>query len=72
VGLAGDSQPKIGSDVFCLTILSVAEDRPPTVNLLAPLVVNPATNRGVQAIQVESGYSHQHELPAPGPEAPCS
>ncbi len=60
--LPEESQPVIGSEVICLAILSLAEGRPPTVNLLAPLVVNLKTRRAVQAIQVDTEYSHQHPL----------
>lgn len=72
LGFAEDRQPRIGSDVLCVAIVTVSEREPPTVNLLAPLVISLTTHAGVQAIQAESGYSHQHELPAPRPEAPCS
>lgn len=68
IGFEDGQQPAIGHDVLCVGILSVSEDRPPTVNLLAPLVVNIKTHQAVQAIQVESDYSHQHPLPAPQPE----
>ena len=60
--LPEEFQPVIGTDVLCLAILSLAEDRPPTANLLAPLVVNLKTRRAVQAIQVDTQYSHQHPL----------
>jgi flagellar assembly factor FliW len=72
IGLPEDRQPGIGTDVLCVAILMVAKDRPPTANLLAPLVVNPVTHRGVQAIQVNTDYSHQHELQAPEPERVCA
>jgi flagellar assembly factor FliW len=79
IGFDPDQQPRIGTDVLCVAILSVWEDRPTTANLLSPLVMNLATRRAVQAIQAESNYSHQHELPAPEParedpvpEAACS
>jgi flagellar assembly factor FliW len=60
--LPKDRQPLIGRDVLCLALVSLAEGRPPTANLLAPLVVHLKTRRGLQAIQSESGYSHQHPL----------
>ena len=63
-------QPAIGRDVLCLTILSLAENAPPTVNLLAPIVVNLNTLRGRQAIQTGSHYSHREALPLRG--AACS
>lgn len=61
VGLPTDRQPRIGSGVLCLTILSLQESGP-TANLLAPIVVNLANLRAVQAIAPESSYSHQHPL----------
>jgi flagellar assembly factor FliW len=70
--LAGDRQPAIGDDVLCLAIVSVAEGRLPTANLLAPVVVNLKTRRGLQAIQEESAYSHQHPLLGERPEGECS
>jgi flagellar assembly factor FliW len=69
IGFEDGQQPAIGQDVLCVGILSVSEDQPPTVNLLAPLVVNIKTHRAVQAIQVESNYSHQQALPEPEPGA---
>ena len=56
-------QPKIGAEVLCLAIVTIFEDYPPTANLMAPIVVNLATKNALQAIQTESGYSHQHLLP---------
>jgi flagellar assembly factor FliW len=65
-------QPEIGTEVLCLAIISVAEGRSPTANLLAPLVVNLRSRRAVQAIAHESGYSHQHALTGAPQEEPCS
>jgi flagellar assembly factor FliW len=62
LGLSEERQPEIGTEVLCLAIVSVAEGRLPTANLLAPIVVNLKTRRGVQAIQEDSAYSHQHPL----------
>ncbi len=62
LALAEDRQPVIGADVLCLALISVAEGRLPTANLLAPVVVNLRTRRAVQAIQEESAYSHQYPL----------
>ncbi len=61
VGLPLTSAPRIGVDVLCLTVLSLQESGP-TANLLAPLVVNIRSLKGVQAIATESSYSHQHAL----------
>jgi len=73
--------PRIGEEAFCLAVLSIREEGT-TANLLAPVVVNPATGQCVQAVAASSGYSHRHPLcaeksaekPAEGPaEAPaCS
>jgi flagellar assembly factor FliW len=71
IGLEEDAEPKIGTDVLCVAIVSVFEDRAPAANLMAPLVVNPLTRRGVQAIQTGPGYSHQHALPEPEAEPAC-
>ena len=65
IGLDPARQPEIGPDVLCVAILAVAEGQDPTANMLAPLVVNFKTRQAVQAIQVETNYSHQHPLPVP-------
>jgi len=70
IGLCATRQPKIGEDVFCLSVLSMRE-MGPTANLLAPIVINLKTRRAVQAIAPESDYSHQHEL-MPAESAVCS
>jgi flagellar assembly factor FliW len=65
-------QPLIGKEVLCLAIVSLQEDQPPTVNLLSPLVINIRTRQGIQSIQEDSSYSHQHLfLPQEGVDA-CS
>jgi flagellar assembly factor FliW len=70
LGLEAGRQPAIGHDVLCLAILSLEENAPPTVNLLAPIVVNLHTLCGRQAIQTDSPYSHREVLPLR--EAACS
>lgn len=72
LGLNESGQPKIGAEVLCLVIISVAEDKLPTANLLAPILVNLKTRRGLQAIQEGSSYSHQYPLLAAQPEEACS
>jgi flagellar assembly factor FliW len=72
LGLAQERQPQIGTEVLCLAVVSVAEDRQPTANLLAPIVVNLKTRRAVQAIAADTGYSHQHPLLAAPQEETCS
>jgi flagellar assembly factor FliW len=56
--------------VLCLTVLSIKETGP-TANLLAPVVVNLANRRAVQAVALESDYSCQHGL-FPLETAACS
>ncbi|MGA2134226.1 MAG: flagellar assembly protein FliW [Bryobacteraceae bacterium] len=70
LGLPSGCPPVIGRDILCLAILSLQEDSPPTVNLLAPIVVNLRTLRARQAIQLESGYTLRESLP--WREAACS
>jgi|YNPBryBLVA2012_1023415.scaffolds.fasta_scaffold00286_11 flagellar assembly factor FliW len=73
LGLPEDRQPEMGKQVLCLAIVAVAEGRPPTANLLAPVVLNLENRRAVQAILSDSPYSHRHPLPAGGQEDPvCS
>ena len=66
--LEAGRQPRIGEEIRCFAILAVAENGPISANLLAPIVINPANRRGVQAIRADSNYSHQHPLT----EALCS
>lgn len=70
LGLEQGRQPVVGRDVLCLAILSLEENKPPTANLLAPIVVSLRTLRGRQAIQTDSPYSHREVLPLR--EAACS
>lgn len=74
--LPTDRQPRIGQDILCaVTVCAAGEGRPePTVNLLAPILVNFNRRLGVQAIAADSGYSCRHPLTAAEsqPElAPC-
>jgi flagellar assembly factor FliW len=71
-GMRAGRQPVIGEDVLCLAILTLREDGPTTANLIAPLVINLRSRRAVQALMLESEYSHQHVFPAAAPEAVCS
>lgn len=70
LGFAAGARPAIGRDVLCLAIISI-EAEAVTANLLAPVVVNLATRRAVQAIAPGSDYSHRHPLAAEGVAA-CS
>lgn len=57
-----------GSELVLLAILTFTEGRPPTANLLAPLVLNPEACTGVQSVQTHAAYSHVHPLRQ---EPPC-
>ena len=72
IGLATDAQPEIGSQVCCLALVSLESGQAPTANLLAPVVANLHSRKAVQAIQVDSDYSHRHTLESCAPEAICS
>ena len=61
LGLPPAKQPRIGTDVLCLTVVSIRESGP-TANLLAPVVVHLGSHQAVQAVATDSGYSHQHPL----------
>ena len=55
-------QPRFRDGVICLALIAVAEDGFISANLLAPIVIHASDHRGVQAIRVDSAYSHQHPL----------
>ena len=63
IGLNRGRQPRIGRDVFCGAILASHEEEP-TANLMAPIVINLRTRVAVQAIQVDTSWSHCHALTA--------
>lgn len=60
--------PAGGAELILLAILTFAEGRPPTANLLAPVVLNPGARTGVQSVQAHAAYSHVHPLRR---EPPC-
>ena len=47
-----------------LVIVAAHEDGTATANLRAPLVINPASMRGIQVIAIESAYAVDHPLRA--------
>lgn len=57
-------QPQPGEGVLCLAILSAIEGESFTANLLAPVVINPQTRVGVQAVRSDARYSHRFPLGA--------
>jgi flagellar assembly factor FliW len=58
-----------GEGLACLAVIAIPDEGPATANLLAPIVVNLARRRAVQAIRADTRYSHQY--PVRG-EAACS
>lgn len=70
VGLPPGRQPEMGVDVLCLVVLSMHETGA-TANLLAPVVVNLANRKAVQAVAPEGMYSHRHAFMEEA-EAVCS
>jgi flagellar assembly factor FliW len=55
-------QPGLRDGVICLALIAIAEDGFISANLLAPIVIHAGGHWGVQAIRVDSAYSHQHPL----------
>ena len=57
-------QPRIGDEITCLALIAVAENGRITANLLAPIVIDRLNRRAIQAIRIDSTYSHQHQVAA--------
>jgi flagellar assembly factor FliW len=72
LGLSPEPPPQIGSDILCLTLVTVSEHADPTVNLASPVVLNLRNRKGVQVIQPFAGYSVRHPLLAREDLVPCS
>jgi flagellar assembly factor FliW len=56
-------QPRLGSEALVLALLAIEKGQDATANLLAPVVINVAKRRAVQAIRCDSVYSHRQSLP---------
>jgi flagellar assembly factor FliW len=69
--LDGGQQPKLGSEVLVLTLVSLHDGFSATANLMAPIVLNLKTHCGLQAIRQDNLYSHQHPIQSPSPEVVC-
>ena len=67
----GGEQPKLGSEVLVLTLVSLHDGFSATANLMAPIVLNLKTRCGLQAIRQDNLYSHQHPIHSSGPEVTC-
>jgi flagellar assembly factor FliW len=74
LGFTDAEQLPAGSAIACFAIVSVPAEGPATANLLAPVVVNLAARRAVQAVRADTRYSHQHPIIAiaPAGDAACS
>jgi len=72
LGVGGQQSPGEEAALLVLVLVSLAEGRPPTANLLSPVVIHFARRLGVQSIPSDSPYSHQHPLEAEPAAAPCS
>jgi flagellar assembly factor FliW len=70
--LSPGRQPRIGDEILCAAIVSTYEGAGPTANLLAPVVVNLKEQIGLQAIQMDTPYSHRHPILSGKELAPCS
>jgi flagellar assembly factor FliW len=64
LGLAPSRQPAVGPEVVVLALVSLRDELLATANLMAPIVLNVKTRRGLQAIRRDTRYSHQHPVPA--------
>ncbi len=71
LGLAPERQPQSGSEVLVLALISLHDSFSPTANLMAPLVINLKTHRGIQAIRQDSCYSHEHPVQPASAEGAC-
>jgi len=69
--LEPDRQPELGTEALVLTLVALRDNFPPTANLMAPIVINLKTRRGLQAIRHDSLYSHQHPIEWHAAEQTC-
>jgi flagellar assembly factor FliW len=53
---------RIGTEIACQVIVTVGENREPTANLAAPLVINLANHTGMQVFQAAANHSFRHPL----------
>lgn len=65
LGLDARRQPALGAEVMVLALVSLNGEFLATANLMAPLVLNVKTRRGLQAIRRDFRYSHQHSITSP-------
>jgi flagellar assembly factor FliW len=55
-------QPALGAEVTVLALVTFHGEPMATANLMAPVVLNVKTRRGLQAIRRDSRYSHEHPI----------
>ena len=72
VELPSGAQPRIGEDVVCLALVTVAENTDPTANMRSPLVLNLKKRVGVQIIHQDSGYSFRQPIQSREELTQCS
>jgi flagellar assembly factor FliW len=73
LALAGfDALPALGAGALCLAVVTALPGEIPTVNLLAPIVVNRATARAVQSVRDDSVYGCRHPLGRAAEPPTCS
>jgi len=53
---------RIGRDILCAVTVCSESGTAPTVNMMAPVIVNLKAKIGLQVIHAEAGYSHRHPL----------
>jgi len=70
--LAPERPPRIGEDILCLALVTLAEGFDPTVNLASPIVLNLRNRNGIQLIPEWSDYSIRQSLHPVGGMIPCS
>ena len=66
MGFSPDRQPVLGTEAICLAILTLAPGKAPTANLMSPVLVNLQRRQGMQVIQTDTHYTHQHPLTPKG------
>ncbi|MGA2877578.1 MAG: flagellar assembly protein FliW [Bryobacteraceae bacterium] len=64
LGMDERRQPAWSGEVMVLALLSLHGGFLATANLMAPIVMNVKTRRGLQAIRRDSRYSHEHPVTA--------
>ena len=62
LGLEPGQQPPDHAGLTCLAVIAVTENGAVNANLLAPILINRGGQRGLQAIRVDSLYSHEYPV----------